>query len=335
MKFDDPLYYPTDYDGAADVFLFQDATADVLGESSFLDQRAPLRWNDLSPVAPRDVPTLPTRAPAFVFHTAFCGSTLLARALHAPPRVVALKEPKALLGLSQRSLDLRAEETAAFDERLGLALDLLGRPWRADGAVLIKPTNQVNRLLPAILRLRPDTRAVLLYSSLEEFLLSCCKKLPEAETRIRWMAQHLLIGGALAPALGVSPRHAFDFVESCVLTWYAQIERYAQALAADTDDRLRTLDMRVLMRAPEATVRACATHLRLDGALEQLPERVRANFARDAKHTDKSYSPEQREREKAALQARYAPLVQAALAWANQAIAPVALAPKDWKPLAV
>jgi hypothetical protein len=333
----DPTFFPIGYDAATDTFRFTRTDLATVGDAAFLDDRAPLGWNDATPLSMQQIADAPApaSAPSWLFHTAFCASTLLARALHAPPRAVALKEPKILLDLSHAAIQPNGPQGLDLRFRLAAAIALLARPWADGGRVLIKPTNQVDRLLPDILALNPGMRAVLLYSSLEEFLLSCCKKLPEAETRIRWMAQHLLVGSRLAARLGIAPLHPFNFVESCVLTWYAQIERYADGLAADTGDNLRTLDMRSLMREREGTVRACATFLRLDGALEGLDERVLTEFARDAKTTTRAFSPEQRDREKAVLREHYAPLVAAALEWANEAVAPSAVLPADWKPLRI
>src|SRR5690606_3216228 len=117
-----------------------------------------------------------------------------------------------------------------IDARLATVLALLGRSWTPGGRVLIKPTNQVNSLIGRILALQPDSAAILLYSSLEQFVVSCFEKLPLAETRIRWMAQHLLVGSELSARFGISPRHPFSLPEACVFTWYAQMERYAKAL---------------------------------------------------------------------------------------------------------
>jgi hypothetical protein len=269
-----------------------------------------------------------------VFHSAFCCSTLLARALHAPPAAMALKEPSALLALQTYAIapGMQAERLSALTEA---TLRLLARPWVDGGRVLIKPTNIVNGLLPRLLAAAPQARAVLLYSSLREFLISCVKKLPEAQTRIRWMAQHLLHGSALARTLGVTPQQPFHFVESCVLTWYAQIERYADALAADAPRRLATLDMDALLAAPQAAVAACARWLELPAALDGLEARVESEFSRHAKSTEVAYDPAERTREKQRVLARYGALIEQAEAWAAEVVAPVARMPADWRALAL
>lgn len=331
----DPANLPFDYDEVRDEWLVMQVTLDQVGKAPFLDQRMGAGREDALRV-PGDVVAAHAGAglretPAFLFHTAFCGSTLLARALHAPPGAVALKEPVVLTTLTRLSL----ARSTRVDALLRRALALLGRPWAADGRVLVKPTNLVNRLMPQILASVPDARAVLLYASLREFLVSCFKKLPEAEVAVRWMAQVLIRDTALQRELGLRGDEPFNLVESCVLTYYAQLEVYADALERDEDDRLRTLDLRAMLDAPPAAVAACARWLQLPAALEALDARVANEFARDSKQSARAFDRGVREREKAGLETRYGPIIEQALAWSRNIVEPHARVPRDWKPLAI
>ena len=326
----DPRWFPFDYVTDRDVFRMCAVTLVAIGASPFLDQRMDSASGTTTELRGSEAAIAMPVAPSFLFHTAFCGSTLLARALHAPPRAVSLKEPQALLSLALARNRTHVQDL--FDVRLQTALALLARPWTTDGRVLIKPTNQANNLIAPLLARSPDSRAVLLYSSLEEFLLSCFKKLPEAETRIRWMAQHLVAGTHLAAKLGISSRQPFNLVESCVLTWFAQMELYADALAADHGDRLRTLDMRAMLDQPTACVRACSEWLRLDPG-DDLETRVSTVFARDSKSAERQYDASLREQEKSRVQETFGEIIQRACGWARAQVEPVAVLPSHWKPL--
>src|SRR3546814_8461928 len=66
------------------------------------------------------------------------------------------------------SLHPDAVPPARVERAAGVVLGLLGRPWAAQGRVLIKPTNQVNRILPLLLRVSPQSRVLLLHSRSEE-----------------------------------------------------------------------------------------------------------------------------------------------------------------------
>lgn len=328
----DPHWFPADYLPGRDRWRMLRLGLDALAEASFLDDR--LQASD-APEAVIDAAAvdaaMPAQSPAFVFHTAFCGSTLLARALHSPPHAVALKEPLALLTLAiATAATSDVDERRRLDARLATLLALLGRSWSPMGRTLIKPTNQVNSLIARILALQPGSRAILLHSSLEQFVVSCFEKLPLAETRIRWMAQHLLVGSDLSAKLGIPPRHPFSLPEACVFTWYAQMERYSNALHRDHGDRLRTLDLDTLQASPARTVDAAARWLAL---VPPAPGQVDAVFRRDAKATGRSYDPIERQSGKALVRQRYGEVIQGTLAWADTTIAPHATLPGPWKPL--
>lgn len=327
---------PLDYAPASDSFLFAEVDLDLLGRAAFLDRRLGDVWQRTVAVPVADVrrPFATASPSAWLFHTAFCGSTLLARALHAPPRCVALKEPAPLYALALATLrEQSVQDRARTDERLSLTLALLGRPWAEDGRVLVKPSNGVNRLLSRILTHCPNARVVLLHSRLDTFLVSCLKKLPQAETLMRWMAEQLVVDTTLPRRLGIQAGHRYNFVESCVLTWYAQIERYAEALDGDIADRIRSLEMQAMLDAPLRATAAAATWLDLDAAREGIEARVAEVFARDAKSPDRAHGRERREAEAKAVMAHYGELIERALDWARRSVAPVARLPVDWKPL--
>ena len=109
----------------------------------------------------------------FLFHTAFCGSTLLVRALEAAGAVAGLKEPAILLNVYHRFANgSAAEET----RRLDLALKLLQRPIDGRPAILAKPSCFVNPLIPRLMSRAPQAKAILLHSDLRTFLLAIAKR---------------------------------------------------------------------------------------------------------------------------------------------------------------
>ena len=329
----DPGWFPANYLASSDAFRMIRLDLDTIGRSSFLDRRMQAADSQEPELVVHLDGFDSVSTPCFLFHTAFCGSTLLSRALHAAPGAVSLKEPSVLLDISSAFLSAADQDAGRrLEARLGTALSLLARPWQDRGRVLIKPTNQVNRLLLQIRRTCPRAKGVLLYSSLEEFVISCFKKLPVAETRVRWMAQHLLVGSELSVRLAIPPLHMFNLPESCVFAWYAQMERYAKALELDSSDALRTLDMGVMLDEPLETVRAAADWLDLP-AMPDVRLRVENIFKRDSKAPDREYSNQKRALEKDAVTDRFGDLIARTLRWASDEIHPYAVMPYNWKPL--
>jgi len=328
--FSNANYFPLDYDAVEKEFLMLDVKLEDITDASFLDSRMNINWSRATRVPETClVDLLETPTQAMLFHTAFCGSTLLAKALDDAPNIVSLKEPNSLLSISDASLRFPNEE---LHQSLQTTLKLLGRPWTHSGQTLIKPTNSVNRLLPDTLKLM-RCKAILLYSSIEEFIMSCCKKLPAADNHIRWMAQHLFHGTRLQRELGIPSNYRFHFLEACVIAWYAQMEWYAMALADDSDDKLHTLDMQDLMASPENVVTSCAKFLQFDTSPFVISERVAKVFSRNSKNASEEYSPQIREKEREAVRTRFGKELEMAMQWATEVIAPVAILPGDWKPL--
>ena len=113
----------------------------------------------------------------FIFHTAFCCSTLMLKAIDIPGRTLGLKEPDVLINLANRFI---RSDDQGNGERLDLVLHLLARPFEAGESIIVKPTNFANRLAMPVLEARPDSRAVLLYSDVRPLLRSILKRKPRS-----------------------------------------------------------------------------------------------------------------------------------------------------------
>ena len=332
----DPSWFPFNYIEERDSFRCGKVDLVTIGQTSFMDRRMPHDpGTDIFIDARPELWRLPPGDPSLLFHTAFCGSTLLARALHSPPRAVALKEPSVLVDLSAASLRPGEIHPDQLDARLQVAVDLLSRAWSTGGRVLIKPTNQVNRLVSIILRARPTARALFLHSTLEDFLVSCLKKMPLAESRIRWMAQHLLVGTDLCERLKINPFQAFNLPESCVLTWYAQVEHFTKAIHNDATDNIRTLEFKVLLNRSVACVKAAAEWLKLEIPVAGFNDRVAGTFRLDSKSTGRGFDQRARAAESDAVLAVYGELISRTLRWAHDEIQPHAYSQATWKPLMI
>lgn len=312
-------------------YLFYPLSATTIEQVNFLDVDNLKLENALAeriavnqyPMPERDWPL------RYIFHTAFCGSTLLCRALGETPRVMVLKEPDVLMKISSQSL--LAGNQAVVPYMLA-SLKTLSQPWTDNGVVIIKPTNSVNRLLLDVTVNYPG-KTILLYGGLEDFMISCLKKLPAAEQKIRWMAQHLIHGTELQKKLGVDTYYPFNFLEACIITWYSQMEYFAKAIAQDERDQIRTLNMKKMLSDPLAAVRAASEFFRLDRSGTEIEASVDREFRRNSKHLEKTYTESDRTSEAAKIRAEYSALLEVAMKWAEDNIAPIALLPAHHKPL--
>ena len=183
----------------------------------------------LAAVKPLAPPT-----PHFIIHSAYCCSTMLARAFDLPGTAMALKEPQILndaIGLRLRGGDPR-QVAAALD----IALWLLARPFAAGEAVVVKPSNLVNALIPALLSLRPDVRLLFLHAPLEDFLGSVARKEIEGRAWVRELMWKFIVLGQ-AERFGFTEEELYRHTDLQVaaLGWLAQQALFGDMIANRAD----------------------------------------------------------------------------------------------------
>ncbi|MDX1515081.1 MAG: hypothetical protein R3174_15195, partial [Gammaproteobacteria bacterium] len=173
-----PELYLQSFDLEAKSLSFTPMTAETYRSSSFLDQRI----HKAQPVDARVdmLPFLETyerfrpepRPVGFIFHTAFCCSTLLARCLQELRDTLVLKEPVPLRVLSRHWFDPSTEDLC---RRMGDLLAVLLSRRFAGEAVVVKATSFCNNIMPELMDMHEGNRAVFIYSDLEESVASFLK----------------------------------------------------------------------------------------------------------------------------------------------------------------
>lgn len=258
----DPEWLPHRIDPGAGTLQFLHIPRGALSAPQFLADR--------TPATPADAAQLPLGALAalqpetgplhFLFHTAFCRSTLLVRALDIPGVATGLSEPGILVSLTNMG--------EAGHPLIKPMLDLLARRHPGgEAAVVVKPTNHANRLIPALLDTRPDAKAVLMTNPLPAFLAAVVRK---GMMGRRWGRQlYLEMMSYAGMDLGMDAREQFAMtdLQAAGLAWFLN-QRYFAMLLDRYPDRLRTLDGDVFnaRRADTITAIASLFELPLDAA---------------------------------------------------------------------
>lgn len=249
---DDASFLAHRYDEMADAFRFLPVPRDVHRECTFItEEHLPDIENyslhkraDVAQQSPRTAPL------NFIFHSAYCCSTMLARAFDIEGTSMGLKEPVVLNDII--GWRRRGASGEKFERVLDQSLDLLSRPFSPGESVVIKPSNICTPLALPMLSTRPDAKALLLYAPIESFLRSIAKK--EMWGRI-WV-RDVLIGtrqdGYLIPGFEQDDLLKLTDLQVAAIGWLSQHAAFAKIVETFGPERTRTLDSdSFLARSPE------------------------------------------------------------------------------------
>jgi hypothetical protein len=188
--------------------------------------------------------------------------------------------------------------------------------------VVVKPTHAALNVAADLLEASPGSRAVVLTSTLEDFLVSNLKKAPESQAKIPQLAERAMKASGFHARL---PQGAFqppDLLCAAVLQWAAQRELVADIAEGAGSSRIRVIDMGSLLEDLLATARGVATWFSLDIPASILEARCRDEAGRNAKATESSYSASQRAQESRLVEQMFAADLSRAHAWATGNVLP-------------
>lgn len=248
----------------------------------------------------------------FIFHTAFCASTLMVKALDIAGTSVGLKEPDVLINLANR---LTRSDEPANRERLRLVLRLLARPFAEGETVIVKPTNFANRLILPALEEAPEARAVLLYSDLPTLLRSLAKRGMWGRIWARKLYRSASAWTTLEPGFDAGEVFELTDLQVAGLAWLMQI-RHFDAVARRLPDRVTVIDSADFLADPAATVERVGREFGLDidsaaaAAIAAGPV-----FSRHSKFAQQDYSVDAREAEHDAAVAAHGEEIDMVVQW--------------------
>jgi hypothetical protein len=210
-----------------------------------------------------------TKPAHFIFHSAFCCSTVLARAFDVPGVSMGLKEPPIfndIVGWRHRGGVPPAQVAQVLDQ----ITSLLSRPLGDRETAIIKPSNLANGLARALLAMRKESKALLLYAPLETYLKSIAKKEMTGRLWVRDLLVKLLKEGLVDLGFTTEDYLGQTDLQVAAVGWLAQQALFAR-LAGEFPDRVRTLDSETLLARPDEVMRVLAElyGLALDDAMRR------------------------------------------------------------------
>lgn len=243
--------------------------------------------------------TKPTRI-NYILHTAFCCSTLITRCLDIEGICCALREPAVLMQLAnyKRGHGPIRSHSAEWSRLLDTVLFLLAKSKVNAEQALIKPTNAANNLGEDLLR-QPRTGGVLLlYSSLEQFLVSILKKGEAGRIFVRRLFNVIRGDSNRAGMLSNAAMMRLTDLQIAAFVWYLQIDMYLHLLEVFPQANIRTLDCETFLATPATTLAKLCGLFSLDVGIDSLQQIVLGPvFRKSAKDNTQDYDSALRQTE--------------------------------------
>lgn len=217
----------------------------------------------------------------FIFHSAYCCSTLLARACDIPGVAMGLKEPVILNDLS--GWRRRGADPGQVARRIGDALTLLARPFEPGEQIVIKPSNVVNALAPAMLATAPSAHALLIYAPLPAYLASVARKGMWGRLWVRELFVKLSRDGLTD--YGFTPDEVMQQTDLQIagIGWLSQHRLFARMVERFGPERVRTLESERMLADPAASMRALDRHFAMGLSDDRLATVASDAFGRHSK----------------------------------------------------
>lgn len=265
----------------------------------------------------------------FIFHSAYCCSTLLANAYDRPGRAFSLKEPVLLNDL------VGWRHRGAPPDRLGSVLcdglALMARPWAPGEVGVVKPSNVVNALIPAMVAGRADAAVLLLHASLRVYLGSIASKGLWGRRWVRDLLMKQLTDGMVDLGFAQNDYFLQTDLQVAAVGWLAQHHMFAR-VARQWPARVRSLNSETLLADPMSALTALDALFGVSGDEAARAQIVAGVFRRHAKFGS-DFSAADRAAGQQSAAALHGEEIDAVVGWAEAVAANVGLAMELPQPL--
>lgn len=276
---DDPKNFPHSLDLKKGMLNFIELDQDRLRTLPFLDYRfigANPRLDGLSVAAIYETLSETPKEDRhgklnFLFHNSFCCSTLLARCLDYRGRNLSLKEPMVLLGLAQykQAINLKTLEDPKWRPLMNLVLSLLARPHNNNERTLIKPSNAANNLAPEVFESPYVGNVLLLYSTLERYLISIVDGGESRRETVNGLLPVFLFDYAHDLPMPVHEMTFLPPLKRAAILWGLQVRGFLKLLRTARGARLAALNTDTFMTCPVETLQRVSQFYKFDLSLDE------------------------------------------------------------------
>ena len=266
---------------------------------------------------------------AFIFHVAYCCSTLLARYLELLPCTFVLKEPFLTTQLAEMN---RAGQVR--EDLTRLSVQLLARTYDPAELAIVKLADQCNAMASALMASSALPRSVFIGIELRSFLLAGLK----TDQRRAWVRRRAELAGMdVAPSpLAQIDLKSLDDGQACAYLWLTNGVLLQRLLKDVGRERILVIDGEDISDKPEETLRDVAAWFGLPSSGAELEAAVSSGQAAGhySKNPARIFTREDRRAELGVTSAKLKDEVDAAIAWASPRASDLALNPRSGRMLA-
>ncbi len=318
----DHRWFLDDIDFARREFVFAHASEDDISRQAFLDSR----WqHEDGHIVRAPAATVVDAMPAthkpelhFIWHTSFCCSTLIARALDRRGHSLSLREPRVLTALADALRNSALANGQLPPRTAETVFALLARRPTPQCRITVKPSNFANILVQGAAK-RTCGKMLFLYSDLPSFLVSIAKGGVQQSRYVRRLFGDIAMDlGQPLPWSGADLLHMSD-LEIAALTWHRQIAGFRRSWSMLDGERAASLDCEAFLDDPAGTLAAIDAYFGLELGAEHIQSVVDGGLLeRHAKQTEQAYSAQRRRQEDEAIRRQLGSTLDKVVAWSYQ-----------------
>jgi len=264
---------------------------------------------------------------AFIFHTAFCGSTFLARILANVNAYHSIREPNVLMELanmvrmnqklSNDGFQVKRWLDTIFSSFLQLEKDK-DENFSSQKMLLVKPTNAANNLIPVLLRNFPRSKSVFLYTSREDFLVSIIKKGEQGRNFVRHLYNVLSLDKSIYISQDFRQANSLTDLQIACLVWTHQMSVYQACATPVSGHTICFVEASEFLAEPEEYTQLISTFYGQPISEKIMCSLVNSGvFYRHSKDNNSKYSAQQRLLEKQQVIDKYASELTSNEQWFN------------------
>ncbi|MEY3702845.1 MAG: hypothetical protein RLZZ561_465 [Pseudomonadota bacterium] len=305
------------YDDRQDAFQFRQVPWPRRAEIPFLSNENLAQVGEARSLAADDIGLSQiSQSPLhFIFHSAFCASTLLTKVL-SDGGLSTLSEPQVLNDLIGALR--RGQSGPDVARRLDQSLALLARPMAGTDAVVVKPSNLVNHLARAMLTLRPKSRAILLYAPLPIFLTSVARKGLWCRLWVRELLEYQIDLGMMHFGFTAKDYLRMSDLQVAALGWLVQHQSFQSLGRGPMAEQVLMIDSERLTQHPEQVLPKLCQHLAPQMDQSRIEAILKSSALTQHSKFGYAFTPQERLQEQQQAQKAHADEIDKVTLWAQE-----------------